>query len=450
MRRGYIFAAILAFILPVGAQAQLKISYFVDRSLQRSSLNPAFSPESNYFHIPVASGVEVGEYGNLSLSDLLYPKNGHLYTFLNSNVSTQEVMQNLDSDIASRTQVSTQILGMGTHIGESLYLTMGVDVRADINMKLPKDMFIALKQGATAEDGAVSFSYKGAAADVLTLAQLTAGLKVDMSAYVPGFSFGVRAKYAVIAAAVQAQIDKGEVYMGSDSWNIRTEGSGYYAAQGLKYTAEKGVYRVGKLGTAGGGILFDLGFDYTLDLPSDAFSSISLSASMLDFGSLTYKGGAMNPYNISGDKSYEGVRELDFSDNVVNQISRTLHELSQLAELSESQTKDNLLYKLTPTVYAGAQFSFWKDRFSTGLLYSKTSFNRDFTMSANLKLAAFNLAASYSFVAAKSFGCYLGIIPKKGLAVFVGSDYIPTRFTPQYIPIDEMNINFRGGLSFVF
>lgn len=450
MRKRYIITAILALILPVTMQAQLKTAYFLDRSLQRTALNPAFSPVSNYFSLPVISGVEVGEYSNLSLTDFLYPIDGQLYTFLNDKVSVEDVMRNIDSDITSRTMVNLDLLGIGASLGNNVYLTIGASLRADVNMHLPKEIFTAFKQGGGPDAGAVSFDYKDAAADVLTFAQLAAGLKYDMSAFLPGFSVGVRAKYAVIAAAAQASIDEGAIYLGKDRWNIRTAGTGYYAMQGVKYTAEKGFYRDGKLGTAGGGILFDLGFNYTLSLPSEAFSAISLSASILDFGSLTYKGGAMNGYGISGDVAFNGIQDLDLKGDISGQISDAIDEISKFAQVSERDSKDNLLYKFTPTVYAGAEASFVKDMVSAGFLFSKTGYSKELTMSANFKLKAFNLAASYSCLTAKSVGLYLGIIPKVGISIFAGSDFIPTRFTPQYVPLDDMYVNLRVGTSIVF
>lgn len=450
MRIKHIIAAFLAFMLSVSAQAQLRITYFMDRSPQRASLNPALSPVSNYFSMPVISGVEVGEYSNLSLSDFVYPIDGNLYTFLNGNVSAEDVIRNINSDITSRTQFDTQILGIGSTMGENVYFTLGVDVRADVNMILPKDMFSAIKQGRDPDAGDVSFSFKDAQADAITYAQLSAGLKYDMSAFIPGFSVGIRAKYAVIAAAAKAHIDEGEIYLSDDNWIIRTDGKGYFAMQGMKYSPEEGLYRTGNLGTAGGGMLFDLGFNYTLALPFESFSSVSISASMLDFGSLTFKGGSMNCFDIVGNKDYTGFQELDLKSDVASQIAGTFEDLSGLAEICESTDKGDLLYKLTPTVYAGAEFSFFKDRVSTGLLYSRTSCKKDITVSANFKLKAFNFAASYSLLTARAFGFYVGIIPRKGIALFAGSDYIPTRFTPQYVPVDDLNVNLRAGLSFVF
>ena len=85
-----LFAAAILSISAVSAQA-LTGTYFLDNSLMRTRLNPAFSPRSNYFGIPVLSNTGVGVYGNLGAGSFLFPKDGQLYTFLNKNVTVKEL-----------------------------------------------------------------------------------------------------------------------------------------------------------------------------------------------------------------------------------------------------------------------------------------------------------------------------------------------------------------------
>ena len=56
-----IIVAVAAMLLPLicGAQA-LKGSYFMDNSVNRHNMNPAFAPRANYFKIPVAGNVSRG------------------------------------------------------------------------------------------------------------------------------------------------------------------------------------------------------------------------------------------------------------------------------------------------------------------------------------------------------------------------------------------------------
>ena len=78
-------AACLLISLIAGAQA-LKGSYFLDNSLNRNKMNPAFTPRSNYFQVPVLGNISAGAMSNLDVPTFLYPMNGELLTFLNSQV----------------------------------------------------------------------------------------------------------------------------------------------------------------------------------------------------------------------------------------------------------------------------------------------------------------------------------------------------------------------------
>ena len=61
MKRNLIAVAILLFMLPAVAGAQsLKGSYFLDNSINRHKMNPAFAPRANYLQLPVVSYIGVG------------------------------------------------------------------------------------------------------------------------------------------------------------------------------------------------------------------------------------------------------------------------------------------------------------------------------------------------------------------------------------------------------
>ena len=101
-------------LLPLMAGAQaLKGSYFLDNSLQRHRLNPAFAPRADYFSLPVISNFGLGVYGNVGPADFLYPKNGELYTFLNQNVTMEEFSKNLPARPMIDLDVDTDIFNFG-------------------------------------------------------------------------------------------------------------------------------------------------------------------------------------------------------------------------------------------------------------------------------------------------------------------------------------------------
>ena len=83
MKRKNIIILAIALLMPFVAGAQaLKGSYFLDNSLNRNKMNPAFAPRSNYFQIPVMGNLGMGLVSNLDIPTFLYPMNGELVTFL--------------------------------------------------------------------------------------------------------------------------------------------------------------------------------------------------------------------------------------------------------------------------------------------------------------------------------------------------------------------------------
>ena len=61
-----IMAALLLMPFMAGAQA-LKGSYFLDNSLNRNKMNPAFTPRSNYVQIPGIGNISAGMMSNLDV-----------------------------------------------------------------------------------------------------------------------------------------------------------------------------------------------------------------------------------------------------------------------------------------------------------------------------------------------------------------------------------------------
>mgnify|MGYP003310224531 CR=1 FL=1 len=91
MNRKFFAVAAMMLLMPLMMGAQtLKGSYFLDNSLNRNKLNPAFAPQSGYFQIPVIGNTSVGLLSNLDLQTFMYPMNGQLYTFLNKNVTMEQ------------------------------------------------------------------------------------------------------------------------------------------------------------------------------------------------------------------------------------------------------------------------------------------------------------------------------------------------------------------------
>ena len=73
MKKRYIAIAVLLLLMPILAGAQaLKGSYFMDNSINRHRMNPAFTPRANYLQLPVISNLAIGVGTNLDVPSFLY------------------------------------------------------------------------------------------------------------------------------------------------------------------------------------------------------------------------------------------------------------------------------------------------------------------------------------------------------------------------------------------
>ena len=58
MKNRYIAIAVLLLLVPMLAGAQaLKGSYFIDNSMNRHRMNPAFTPRANYLQLPAVGSI---------------------------------------------------------------------------------------------------------------------------------------------------------------------------------------------------------------------------------------------------------------------------------------------------------------------------------------------------------------------------------------------------------
>ena len=114
MKKKHILAAIFLFALPVIAGAQvLKGSYFLDNSINRHKMNPAFAPRANYFQLPGLGYTGVGVYSNMDIPLLTAPVDGKLGTFLHPSVSVDDFKRTCPDHINLDADFETNILSFG-------------------------------------------------------------------------------------------------------------------------------------------------------------------------------------------------------------------------------------------------------------------------------------------------------------------------------------------------
>ena len=152
MKRKNIALAAFMLVMPLilGAQT-LKGSYFLDNSINRHRMNPAFAPRANYVQIPAVGNLPAGAMSNLDIPTFLYPMDGGLATFLHPSVSVEQFDKALPKYPHLDAEVSANLVNFGFYTKRKSFWTFDVAVNAGLDVDLPRDLFMFLKKGTGTE-----------------------------------------------------------------------------------------------------------------------------------------------------------------------------------------------------------------------------------------------------------------------------------------------------------
>ena len=236
MKRKHIVAAIVFFMLPLIAGAQaLKGSYFLDHSINRHQLNPAFAPRANYFQLVGIGNIGLGVYSNLDIPTFTYPTGDKLGTFLHPSVSVEQFERNLPRHPHLDIDFNTTILSFGWFNKNKAFWNFSLDTRVMADIDLPADLFILAKKGVGTDGQRYNIGNVNAYA--------TAAVQASLG-YSREFMKGLRAGFKVraIAPLAYAGINLEDVSLSTStqSWKINTEGYAYAAMQGLSLDLPEG------------------------------------------------------------------------------------------------------------------------------------------------------------------------------------------------------------------
>lgn len=465
MKRNIIIVSLL-LLMPVMAGAQaLKGSYFLDNSLSRNKMNPAFAPEADYFKIPFIGDMSFGVYSNLDLPTFLYPgENGKLVTAFHPDVSVKQFNRALPKHPYLDAEMATDIISLGFHTKRGSFWTVDVGIKANIDSDIPRDFYTFLKKGT----GVNGESSNLANIHMYGTSALYAsvGYSRDMSSLVKGLRVGARLNYIAPVGYMGLNLENVRLTTTEDKWTIDTEGYFDVAMQGLTLEqsseledfedfTEGAEFELSQMnGFAGGGLSFDLGAEYELNIGS-IFDGTTFSASFSNLGFISYKKEVVSRYMTKGQFNWEGLDNLGIGTEGDAVMEELVDEFAGLLAFDDVAGK-KLTTSSMPSFHIGAEMPIPYVKFmSVGLLYSARQTlgyaRHELTASYNLEPCNwFAFSANYSFLnTGRTMGMLLQFTPKKGAAFTIGTDYLMTQFAPtgmesiKKIPLSwRMNLNF--------
>ncbi len=461
-----IFITVTIALMPLLAGAQvLKGSYFLDSSMNRHEMNPAFTPRANYFQMLGIGNLGLGAMTNLDVPTFFYPRNGELLTFLHKDVSVAEFDKALPKFPHLDVDFNTTLLGFGFYTKRLSYWTFDIDTRVNLDVDLPRDLFMFMKKGT----GTSGQSFNLGNINAYAMAGLQASLGYSREIF-KGFRAGIKARVIAPLAYAGLNLENVRLDTAKDKWTITTEGYAHAAVQGVDMSIPQGetmpsmAFDLNKMLAnkvlAGLGFSFDLGVEYTLKLGT-LFDGLSVSAAVTDLGTINYKKDAVSAFETGGSVEWAGFQDiaLDNTDFEASMNEFVENAKTELLNLKESSKKDAFSRSTMPRFYLGAEMPFLKNTMSVGLLYSARvshSYTRqELTVSYNLNPCKwFALGVNYSFLnTAHTMGFIFELTPKWGPAFYIGADYLPISWTKAPILMGDggfnmMPLSMRLNLNF--
>ena len=482
MKRNITIILTAMLLLPLTAGAQtLKGSYFLDNSVNRNKMNPAFAPRSGYFQIPAVGNISAGVMSNLDIPTFLYPSNGEMLTFLHPSISVDQFDKALAKHPHLDVEAQTNLVNFGFFGGPKSYWTFDVSVNAGLDVDLPRDLFMFVKQGTGTEGQVFNIANVNAYATASVSAALGYSREI-----IEGLRVGGKVRFIAPVAYAAVNLENVRLTTGKDKWTAETEGYAYTAMQGLDvYTPEGEMIPTAEFdldrfiqnkALAGFGYSMDLGVEWKLNVGS-IFDGLSVSAAVTDLGMIHYDTKAMAAYSTAGTVEWAGFQNVNADYDFEASLDEFVENAkAELMNINEEDAPSKFARSTMPRVYAGVEVPFLWRKMSAGLLYSgrfsHSYYRQELTASLNAKpMKWLALGVNYSFLnTASTLGWILELTPKSGINLFIGGDYIPAEWVsapildglmemPEalaakghehlYLPMSwRLNLNF--GLSLAF
>lgn len=426
--------------LTFNALAQSRTSYFVRNSTQNHEFNAAFAPDQGYMGFPLLSGVDLNLGSSLGVSNFLFPlSNGKTGLFMNSEVSADEFLSEIRNSNALGVNFRYKILDAGWYTWKDSFWTLSFDVRADVDLSLPGELFRFAKLGMSGDPTSYSIRNLGVTGQVY--GQVALGYSQGLDKWVKGLRIGGKVKFLASMMDVEANISRLDLNMGSDSWRVNSVATGSILGGGLvpKFDENGHVNGVGfdmsGLGVAGYGAAFDLGISYTISQGTPV-DGLRFSLSVTDLGFISYNKSKARALASDGKEFvFDGVDGIGTDTDFNEVFSQLGDDLLTMASFSEQPVTDDQIRMLTATLYAGVDYSFLKDKMNVGLLYSarfgRLRTENELTLAWNYApTRGFDIALSYSLLRTHStIGWLITAFPKRGLGIFFGSDFTPVNYS---------------------
>lgn len=431
-----------------GLAQTAKSAYFMDGTFHNFRINPAMKAERGFFSLALGN-MSIATNGNVGVSHFLYPDGDQLTTFMSGKVDQDEFLGRLPEYARLGMNFDETLFGLGFRLLGG-YTSFSVSLHSNTSMALPKGFFEFAKKGLQDQH----YNFSGINMHSMNYAAATLGYSREVY---KGLRVGVNLKYLMGLAYTDFTFDRFNIELSEDRWRIEGHAQAQAALGSEVYfedeDASLDALRMGPLASAAKGFAVDLGVVYDM---KEFVPGLTVSASVVDLGSINWQY-MMSIENNGEPICWEGLKDANI-DNMGTALEEELEKLGEKAEkIMDLEVNDihSESTKLGATMYVGAEYNmpFYKP-LSVAMLYGKRfspyAYSgwddiRGFVNIAPLKWFEASANVGYSTFGT-SLGWMLNFHPA-GINFFVGSDYMITKVTPQFIPVNNLNSHVTLGVN---
>ena len=446
----YVALALCTLFALEGTAQTVKSAYFLDGTFENFKLNPAMKAERGFFS-PGVGNLSLGTNGNVGISHFLFPKDDHLTTFMSGTVSQEQFLDRLPQSIRFGMNFDETLLAFGFRLFGG-YTSFSVSMHSNTSIALPKGFFEFAKKGF--QESAYNFS--GINLQSTNYAAATLGYSHEV---IDGLRVGANLKYLVGLAYADVTFDRFNVEFSEEQWMLEAHAKAQ-AGVGIPVSFKDGDMtieniQVGPYTPAATGLAVDLGVVYDME---NIVPGLTLSGSILDLGKINWQY-TMAIENNNTPLRWEGLREANINNiegAIEEEFGKIGEDLEQMMELKVYDIQASTM-KLSPTMYLGVEYNipFYR-KLSFAALYGKQfspysysgwTETRGYVNWAPIKWLELSANAG-STTFGTSYGWMLNFHPRL-ISFFIGSDYMVTHVTSQYIPlpINDLNYHITIGLT---
>lgn len=437
-----ILAVAASLVIAASAFAQdFQTGYFLQGYTHAYRLNPAFRPAKNFVSLPGLGEIYAGSRSNIGLNDILFPlDNGQLGTFMHPDVTSAQALGGLKDINKLSVNSSINLLSFGfksTH--GFFYHTVDINYRTLSSGKVSYNLFKFMKDGIPSGG---SIDIPGTTLDSRSFVEVAYGINFKLGGII---SVGARAKYLAGLMGANLNINNINVRETNGKWMVSGSADLRVAYKDLAVETKAGANGTdviidgfdndGSLinGVSGNGVAIDLGVAVKI-LPN-----LNLSASITDLGGISWKNN-IRGQSLNTSWEYNGDSD-DIEDDLADLLELAIAPSDKKFEMLPATFRVGAEYDLLPFISLGVLGTQRTGDFSWTEVRGCANFRLWKILALTATVATGNFGVTYGGAANLNLGF---------LDLYLGMDAIPTKYTPQLVPVEKANIGLCAGLNITF